>query len=118
MMMMMMICFCDMVEQRKAFSLISGGGNCQRSSPSRSSNTPRTGFEPVQSMSSGLVERSYTVVITTTPPCQRIIHYIDMSLLFVTAKRCIIFPISSIVFRWKCISAISFYFANIMMLQM
>ena len=118
MMMMMMICFCGMVERRKTFSLISGGDNCQTSSPSRIFDTPRTGFEPAQSMSSGLVERSCTVVITTTPPCHRIIHYIDKSLLFVTAKRCIIFPISSAVFRWKCISAISFYFSNIMILQM
>ena len=118
MMMMMMICFCGMVERRKAFSLISGGDNCQRSSPSCISDTPRTGFEPAQSMSSGLVERICTVVITTTPRCHRIIHYIDKSLLFVTAKRCIIFPISSTVFRWKCISAVSFCFSNIMMLQM
>ena len=65
MMMMMMNCFCGMVDQRKANSIISSRDHCQRSSPSQISDTPRAGFEPVQS--SGLVERSCTVVITTTP---------------------------------------------------
>ena len=45
-------CFCGMVDRRKAFSLIS---------------TPRAGFEPAQNLSSGLVEGSCAVVITTTP---------------------------------------------------
>ena len=40
MMMMMMNCFCGMVDRRKAFSLISSRDNCQKSSPSRISNTP------------------------------------------------------------------------------
>ena len=40
MMMMMMICFCGMVNRRKAFSLISSRDHCQRSSPSRISDTP------------------------------------------------------------------------------
>ena len=48
-------CFCDMVDQRKAFSLISSRDHCQRSSPSRISDTPRVGFEPAQNLSSGLV---------------------------------------------------------------
>ena len=58
MMMMMMIinCFCGMVNGRKAFSLISSRDCCQRSSPSQMSDTPRAGFEPVQSLSSGFVE--------------------------------------------------------------
>ena len=47
MMMMMMNCFCSMVDRRKAFSLISSQDHCQRSSPSRISDTPRAGFEPV-----------------------------------------------------------------------
>ena len=64
---MMMNCFCGMVDRRKAFSLISSRDHCQRSSPSRISGTPRVGFEPAQSLSSGLVESSCTVVITTTP---------------------------------------------------
>ena len=41
MMMMMMYCFFGMVDQRKAFSLISRRDHYQRSSPSRTSNTPR-----------------------------------------------------------------------------
>ena len=64
---MMMNCFCGMVDRRKAFSLISSRDHCQRSSPSRISDTPRAGFEPAQNLSSGLVESSCAVVITTTP---------------------------------------------------
>ena len=67
MMMMMMNCFCGMVDQRKAFSLISSRDHCQRSSPSRISDTPGAGFEPAQNLSSGLVEWVCAVVITTTP---------------------------------------------------
>ena len=65
--MMMMNCFCGMVDWRKAFGLISSRDHCQRSSPSRISSTPRAGFEPAQNLSSGLVEWSCAVVITTTP---------------------------------------------------
>ena len=39
-MMKMMNCFCGMVDQWKAFSLISSRDHCQRSSPSRISDTP------------------------------------------------------------------------------
>ena len=67
MMMMMMNCFCGMVGQPKAFSLISSRYHCQRSSPSWISDTSRAGFEPAQNLSSGLVEWSCAVVITTTP---------------------------------------------------
>ena len=67
MMKMMMNCFCGMVDRRKTFSLISSRDHCQRSSPSRISDTPRVGFEPAQNLSSGLVEWSCAVVITTTP---------------------------------------------------
>ena len=66
-MMMMMNCFCGMVDRRKPFSLISSQDHCQRSSPSRISDTPRAGFEPAQNLSSGLFEWSCAVVITTTP---------------------------------------------------
>ena len=38
-------CFWGMVDRRKAFSFISSWGHCQRSSPSRFSETPRAGFE-------------------------------------------------------------------------
>ena len=51
----------------KGFSLISGRDHCQRSSPSWIPNTPWAGFEPAQNLSSGLVEWSCVVVITTTP---------------------------------------------------
>ena len=56
--MMMMNCFCRMVDPRKAFSLISSRNHCQRSYPSRISDTPRAGFEPAQNLSSGLLEWS------------------------------------------------------------
>ena len=45
--------------------------HCQRSSPSRISDTPRAGFQPAQNLSSGLVEWSCAVVITT-----KILHQI------------------------------------------
>ena len=67
MMMMMMNCFCGKVDRRKAFSLISSRDHCQRSSPSRISDTPLTGFGPAQNLSSGLVEWSCAAVITTVP---------------------------------------------------
>ena len=67
MIMMIINCFCGMVDRRKVFSLISSWDHCQRSSPSRISDTPRAGFEPAQNLSSGLVEWSCAVVITTTP---------------------------------------------------
>ena len=68
MMMMMMNCFCGMVDRWKAFSLISSQDYCQRSSPSWISNKPQAGFEPAQHLSSGLVEWSCAVVITTSSP--------------------------------------------------
>ena len=71
MMMMMMNGFCGMVDRRKVFSLISNRDHCQRSSPSRISDTPWAGFEPALSLSSGLVEWSCASVITTTPRRQK-----------------------------------------------
>ena len=73
-MMKMMNCFCDMVGQRKAFSLISRRDHCQWSSPSRISDTPQAGFEPAQDLSSGLVEWSCTVVINTSPQRHKYIY--------------------------------------------
>ena len=64
-MIFMMNCFCGMVDRQKAFSLISSRDHYQRSSPSRISDTLWAGFEPVQNLSSGLVEWSCAVVITT-----------------------------------------------------
>ena len=46
MMMMIMNCFYGMVDWQKAFSLIFSWDHCQRSSPSRISNTPWTCAEP------------------------------------------------------------------------
>ena len=56
-----------LTDERRAFSLISSRDHCQRSSPSRISDTPGAGFEPAQNLSSGLVEWSCAVVITTAP---------------------------------------------------
>ena len=61
--MMMMNCFCGMVDQRKVFSLISSWNHCQRSSPLQISDTPQAEFEPAQNLSLDLVEWSCTVVI-------------------------------------------------------
>ena len=49
----MMNHFCGMFDQPNALSLISGWERCQRSSPSLISNTPRTGFEPAQTLNLG-----------------------------------------------------------------
>ena len=65
-MMMTMNCFGGMVDQRKAFSLISSRDQCQRSSLSRISNTSRAGFEPTQNLSLSLVEGGCAVVVRTT----------------------------------------------------
>ena len=56
MMMVVMYCFCGMVDRRKAFSLTSSRDHCQRSSPSRISKMPRVEFEPAQNLSYGFVE--------------------------------------------------------------
>ena len=63
MMMMMMNCFCAMVDQPKAFTLISSWDHCQKSSLLRISKTPQAGFKSVQNLSLALVEWSCTVVI-------------------------------------------------------
>ena len=64
---MMINCFCGMVDQQNGFSLIFSRHHCQWSLPLRISDTPRAGFEPAQNLSSGFVEWSGAVVITTTP---------------------------------------------------
>ena len=69
--MMMVNCFCGMIDQRKAFSLISSRDHCRRSSPSRISDMLQAGSDPAQNLSSGLVEWSCAVVLTTTPQCHR-----------------------------------------------
>ena len=47
-------------------TLVSSQDHCQRSSPSRISDTPQAGFEPAQNLSSDFDEWSCAVVITTT----------------------------------------------------
>ena len=66
MMIIGMNCFCGMVDRRKAFELIFSRDHCERSSPSRISDTPRARFEHAQNLSLGFVEWSYAVGITTT----------------------------------------------------
>ena len=80
MMMMIMNCFCCMVDQRKAFSLVSSRDQCQRSSPSRISDSLLAGFWHVQNVSSGFVEWSCAVVITTTPRHHQIFLKIQKTL--------------------------------------
>ena len=67
--MKMINCFCSMVVQRKAFSVISSQDHYQSSSPSQISDTLQAGFEPAPNFTWGLVEPSCAVVITTTPRC-------------------------------------------------
>ena len=45
---MMMNCFCGMLDRGKTFSFISSWDHCQRSSLSRISDTPPAGFNPNQ----------------------------------------------------------------------
>ena len=52
----MMNCFCGIDDRQKMFSLISSWDHCQRSLPSRISDTSQAGFEPVQNLCSVLVE--------------------------------------------------------------
>ena len=54
-----------LIDERR--SLISSQDHCQRSSPSRISDTPWAGFEPAQNLSSGFDKWICTVVITTIP---------------------------------------------------
>ena len=61
----MMNCFCGKVNRRKAFGLISSPDHCQRSSPSRVSDTVRAGFEPAQNLNWSLFEWNCALVITT-----------------------------------------------------
>ena len=58
-----MNCFGGMIDWRKVFSLISSWDHCQRFLPLRISDTPQAGFEPVQNLSSGLVEWGCALVI-------------------------------------------------------
>ena len=64
---MLMNCFGGMVDPREVLNLISSRDYCQRFSPSQISDTTLAGFEPAQNLSSGFVEGSCAVVITTAP---------------------------------------------------
>ena len=61
------IVFVVWLNDERRFVLFPSRDHCQRSSPSRISDTLQTGFKPAQNLSSGLVEWSYALVITTTP---------------------------------------------------
>ena len=78
MMMMMINCFCGMVDRRKVFSLTSSQDHCQRSSLFWIYDTPQADFKPAQNLSSGLVEWSCAVVITTTARCHIITYSITI----------------------------------------
>ena len=67
MMMAMMIFFCGMVGQRKAFTLIFSQDHCHRFSSSRISDTAGVGFEPAQRLSSSSAEWNCSVMISATP---------------------------------------------------
>ena len=68
----MMNCFYGMVDQRKAFSLISSRYHCQRSSTSRISDTSKTGFEfRWMKLRSSDNDNHYT----TAPRCKRYITF-------------------------------------------
>ena len=56
MMMMMMNCFCGLVDRQKAFSFISSQDFFQGFLPSPISETSQAGFGPVLNQSSGFVE--------------------------------------------------------------
>ena len=62
---MMMNCFCGIVDQRKRFSLIFDWGHCQRPSSLWMSDILQAGFNLCRT-SPALVELSCAVVITTT----------------------------------------------------
>ena len=88
-MIMMMNCFCRMVDRRKAFSLLSSRHYCQRSSPSRFSDTPRGGFEPAHNLHSNLIKWACTLVITTIPQHHNIILmlFTDVILIYLQSAK-------------------------------
>ena len=86
-MMKMINCFCGMVDRWKEFSLISSWDHCQKSPALQVSDTPRAAFEHVQNLSSGFVEWSYAVVITTTPGCHYF-SYRNHFIHFTEIRRC------------------------------
>ena len=59
--------FCGIVDWRNVFSFTSSRDRSKRSWPSRISETRQVGFEPTQNLSSGFVEWSCAVIVTSTP---------------------------------------------------
>ena len=53
---MIMNCFREIIDQRKAFSLISSWNHCHRFSPPQISNVPQAGFEPALNLSLNFIE--------------------------------------------------------------
>ena len=84
----MMNCFCVMVDRRKLFSFISSRDHFQISSPSRISDTPQAGFAPAQNPSSGLVEWSCAVLITTAPRRHNVVLLQKIALSLFRQKGC------------------------------
>ena len=80
-MMMMKNCFCGMVDRQKEFSLIYSRDHCQISSLSRISDISWAGFQTAPNLSSGFVEWSCAVVITTTPRRQTALSFWDWNIL-------------------------------------
>ena len=61
-----MNCFCGLVDQRKALTLISSWNNCGGVSLSQTSDMPQAGFESLPTLSSDFVKWDCAVVITNT----------------------------------------------------
>ena len=64
--MMMVNCFCGMVDRWKTFRLFSNRDHCQRSSPSRISDMLQAEVKSALNLNSDLAEWSCVIVITTT----------------------------------------------------
>ena len=79
MMIIMINRFSSMVDRRKAFSLISSRDHCQRSSPSRISNTPRAGFRLSWMMLCSSDNRYHGTIIGTGITCNKMSCYMHDS---------------------------------------
>ena len=103
MMIMMMNCFCGVVDRRKVFSFIFSRDHCQRSSPPWIFDATWAWFETAQNLSPGLVEWSCAIAITTIP--RHIVQHMlkssvqqcsyDFMLFVLTAKNAISLDLSS-----------------------
>ena len=89
--MIMMNSFGEMVDRRKALSLVYSQDRCQTFSPPQISDTPHTGFHHAQSFKSRLCSMktcgSYNQYTTTAPPhlyCSWIIKRFVSKLDFIT----------------------------------